>query len=155
MNGTGSTTFEPNGSATRAMVVTMLWRLAGEPETDYALNFTDVPEDIWYTEAVRWAASEGIVTGYDEKTFAPENLVTREQLASILYRYAQSESAADGELSAFTDAGDVSDWALDAMRWAVGTGILNGMGEGTLNPQGNATRAQVAAMFGRFVKRTA
>ena len=142
MDGMRADAFEPETPTSRAMVVTVLWRLAGEPAVDHLLTFDDVPADMWYTEAVRWAASEGIVTGYDEATFAPDDLVTREQLAAILYRYAQSKglgfTGAWYFPLAFDDASQVSEWADEAMHWMVTNGILDGMGDGTLAPGGSA-----------------
>ena len=154
MNGTGETTFEPNGSATRAMVVTMLWRMAGEPAGSAAAPFTDVKAGSWYADAVNWAAETGAVKGTSETTFSPDTSVTREQLATILYRYAQAEGR--GFTGAwmfpldFSDAAGVSQWADEAMHWMTMNGVITGMGDGTLAPQDNATRAQIATMFMRF-----
>ena len=154
MNGTGGGKFEPDKATTRAMIVTMLWRMKGEPEYHGTLDFTDAEDGAWYTGAIRWAASEGIVNGYDETTFGPNDSVTREQLATILYRYAQSKGEGfKGSwmfLLDFPDAGDVSEWADEAMHWMVMNDIINGMGDGTLNPGGEATRAQVATMLMRY-----
>ena len=154
MNGTGDTTFEPNGTATRAMVVTMLWRLAGEPASDSKVPFTDVSDGAWYADAVNWAASTGAVTGTSETTFAPNAPVTREQLAAILYRYAQAQgkgfTGAWMFLLDYPDADQVSEYANEAMHWMTMHGVITGMGDGTLAPKDNATRAQIAAMFLRF-----
>ena len=153
MNGTGDNTFSPNQSTTRGMVVTVLWRMEGEP---YALgnSFTDVAAGAYYADAVEWASDNGIVTGYGNGAFGPNNVVTREQLVSILYRYAgkcglSTKNAAD--LTAFADYGSVSSYAVRAMEWAVAVDLINGMG-GNLAPQGTATRAQVATMLMRFHK---
>ena len=156
MNGTSDTTFEPNGSATRAMVVTMLWRLAGEPASNDPAPFTDVKAGSWYADAVNWAAETGAVKGTSETTFSPDTPVTREQLAAILYRYAQAQGK--GFTGAwmfpldFSDAGSVSEWADEAMHWMTMHGVINGMGDGTLAPRDNATRAQIATMFMRFAE---
>ena len=154
MKGTGDTTFAPNGNTTRAMVVTMLWRLEGEPQGT-ASAFTDVPADAWYAQAVNWAAETGVVKGISKTTFAPNANVTREQLATILYRYAQTKGqdvsvGEDTNILSYKDATTISDWAMSAMQWACGGGIITGMGDGTLAPGHNATRAQIATMFMRF-----
>ena len=154
MNGTSGTTFEPNGSATRAMVVTMLWRMAGEPAGSTTAPFTDVKAGSWYADAVNWAAETGAVKGTSETTFSPDTPVTREQLAAILYRYAQAQGK--GFTGAwmfpldFSDAASISEWADEAMHWMTMHGVITGMGDGTLAPQDNATRAQIATMFMRF-----
>ena len=155
MNGYEDGTFRPDSSASRAMIVTMLWRMERQPQVRYDLRFADVPDGAWYTEAVRWAVSAGIVSGYDASSFGPNDGVTREQLAAILYRYAASrgEVSLSGEgdpLDRFGDAGQISPWALDAMRWAVGRGLINGTGGGKLSPRDHASRAQVAAVLARF-----
>ena len=155
MNGVGDGAFAPDGDTSRGMLVTMLWRMEGEPKSGYAMTFKDVPQDTWYTEAVRWAAEHGIVTGYDAETFGPTDRLTREQLAVILCRYAVFKGVVTtrGEtasLSGFHDAGDVSDWAIQSVRWAVDAGIINGAGSNRLSPKTNASRAQVATMLMRF-----
>ena len=154
MNGVSDTLFAPNGTATRAMVVTMLWRLAGEPVVDYLMPYADVSQDAWYAEAIRWAASAGAVNGVSETAFSPNAPVTREQLAAILYRYAQARGQGfTGSwmfLLDYPDADQVSDWADEAMHWMVMHGVITGMGDGTLAPKAEATRAQIAAMFMRF-----
>ena len=129
MAGTGPTTFAPDATSSRSMVVTTLWRLEGSPVVNYAMDFTDVAEGSWYAEAVRWAASEGIAGGYGGSSFGPSDTITREQLAVMLYRYAQEQGY------------DVT---------ASAAGIVNGTSENTLTPQGSATRAQVAVMLMRF-----
>ena len=149
--------FGPNDSTTRAMVATMLWRMEGSPAYAGASEFTDVDGDTWYTEAVRWASTEGIVEGYANPTGAgklynPNGAVTREQLAAMLYRYAQYKKAdvsVSTSLSNYGDAQAVSGWAASAMQWAVGSGVINGM-DGNLAPKGKATRAQVATMLMRY-----
>ena len=154
MNGVSGTRFDPNGTATRAMVVTMLWRLEGEPEGGGS-PFADVPADAWYGRAVGWAAEQAVVTGVSETAFSPDTPVTREQLATVLYRYAQARGmdvsvGEDTNILSYDDAFSISDWAMPAMQWACGAGILNGMGDGTLAPQSSASRAQIATMLLRF-----
>ncbi|MEQ2443077.1 S-layer homology domain-containing protein [Pseudoflavonifractor sp. CLA-AP-H29] len=152
MNGTGETTFSPMLSMSRAMLVTVLYRLEGEPQAG-ACPFTDVPGGTWYTDAVAWAAANGIVTGVSDTRFAPEDEITRESLAVILYRYAAWKDLAQGEagdLTVFADGASVSGWAADATAWAVGRGILTGKSGNALDPQGTATRAEVAMMLMRF-----
>ena len=158
MNGTSATTFSPNEAATRAQVAVIFYRMAGSPAVTGDSPFTDVengPGTAWYYNAVLWAQQNGIVSGYGDGTFHPGTNITREQLAVIFYNYAKLKGydvSAVNDLSGFTDAGDVSDWALPAMRWAVGNGIMGGYGDGILGPQGTATRAQVAAMLRRFIE---
>ena len=147
MNGTGETTFAPNSPTTRGMIVTMLWRMEGEPKAESS-SFTDLTQD-WYIPAVNWAAAKGIVNGYSESSFGPEDPITREQLAAILYRYEAAESGQPID-SKYTDAGQISDWAVDAMAWANTEGIITGRTETTLAPKENATRAEVATMLMRL-----
>ena len=154
MNGTGNNTFEPMTATTRAMIVTMLWRMEGRPLVNYQMSFKDVQDDQWYTEAIRWAASTGFVNGYDEETFGTNDSVTREQLAAILYRSAQAKGQGfhDGwafQLQ-FDDANQISDWADEAMHWMVMNGVMNGVSEKELSPGSDAVRAQVATMLMRF-----
>ena len=155
MDGTSSMTFEPFLTTTRSMMVTILWRLEGEPLVDDTAAFEDVEPDTWYTQAVDWGASEAVVTGYSDEAFGPDDIVTREQLATILYRYAKNKGcdvSAKGDLTAFTDGGETSSWAAEAMEWAVGSGLLTGKGGGVLDPTGSATRAEVATIFMRFME---
>ena len=158
MAGTSDTTFSPNAPITRAQAAVIFYRMAGSPEVTGDSAFTDVengPGTAWYYNAVLWAQQNGIVSGYGDGTFRPGTNITREQLAVIFYNYAKHKGydvSATNDLSGFTDAGDVSDWALPAMRWAVGSGIMGGYGDGILGPQGTATRAQVAAMLRRFIE---
>ena len=154
MTGTSATTFAPDGTMTRAMLVTILHRQAGVPQVNYALPFDDVAEGAWYTEAVRWAASEGIVTGMSATAFEPNAPITREQFAAILYRYAQKTGAdvsagEDTNILSYADALDVSEYAVPAMQWACGAGVIQGSGA-NLNPKDGATRAEAAAMLMRF-----
>ena len=142
---------------TRAMLVTVLWRYAGRPEAGKN-PFTDVPAGQWYTEAVTWAAENGVVSGVGNGRFAPNGNITREQMASILFRYAKLtglDTSKRGELAGFPDEGQVSSWAREALSWAVGEGIISGTAEGgrtILKPQGTATRAQVASILMRFIR---
>ena len=154
MQGTSETTFAPKIDTSRAMIVTILWRLEGEPVVNYAMSFDDVADGQWYTEAIRWAQSTGIVKGYSADEFGPDDPITREQMAAILYRYAQSKGEGfTGSwmfLLEFKDAAQVSDWADEAMHWCVMKGLINGVGNDLLDPQGYATREQVAAILHRF-----
>lgn len=153
-SGTDSRSFSPNASMTRAMLVTVLYRLEGEPTVTGRSSFTDVRSGAYYEKAVIWAAANGIVTGTDSTSFSPDAKVTREQLAAILYRYAQYrklDTDASAKLNSFTDADSVSAYASEAFGWAVSEGLINGA-SGKLMPKGDATRAQVAAILHRFVK---
>ena len=153
-SGTDSRSFSPNASMTRAMLVTVLYRLEGDPTVTGRSSFTDVRSGAYYEKSVIWAAANGIVTGTDSTSFSPDAKVTREQLAAILYRYAQYkklDTAASAKLNSFTDADSVSAYASEALGWAVSEGLINGA-SGTLMPKGDATRAQVAAILHRFVK---
>ncbi len=152
MNGVGDKKFAPNATTNRAMIVTILWRLEGEPKAN-ASSFADVEDGSWYENAVNWAAEKGIVNGMNETTFAPTAEITREQMAAILARYAgykDKDISKKAELSAYTDAASVSDWAVDAMGWAVASELMKGVTETTLQPQGKATRAQVAVLMQRL-----
>jgi hypothetical protein len=142
--------FGPDAPMTRAMLATALYRLAGSPAVTDNKVFTDVPSGAPYANAVAWAYQSGVVTGTGATTFEPGGSITREQIAAMLYRYAGYSGAgisASGDLTAFTDSGSVSNWAKDAMAWAAGAKLIGGMGDGTVNPQGTATRAQVAKML--------
>ena len=158
MNGLSADLFAPNGTTTRAQIVTILWRLEGKPVVNYAMSFNDVAAGQWYTEAVRWAAAEGIVLGLSDAEFAPDAAITREQMAAILYRYCQYKETdvsvgEDTNILSYTDAFDVHGWAMDAMQWACGAGVIGGIADGNgmkLDPTGTATRAQVATMLWRF-----
>lgn len=151
MDGVSYYRFAPDATITRGMVVTMLWRMAGEPYESSA-GFTDVASGRYYSTAVAWAAKNGIVEGMTSSTFAPDQAITREQLASILYRYAKwlGFSGTGTDISGYTDAGKVSDYAYDAMCWAVKTGVVTGTSAKVLDPQGTATRAAAAQMFMNF-----
>ena len=155
MNGMSATTFEPNSTTTRGMIVTMLYRLENEPAAASA-GFTDVAAGQWYTDAVNWAAANNIVNGYGDSQFGPTDTITREQMAAILYRYAQYKGydvTASADLSTYTDAASVSSYAVSAMQWAVGEGLINGITDTTLVPGGSATRAQVATILMRFMQK--
>ena len=160
MNGMSDTTFEPNTSMSRAMLVTVLWRYAGEP-LEGENSFTDVPDGQWYTEAVAWAAENGIVTGVGNGKFDPDGRITREQLAAILFRYSNSlgiDTSERDALGYFPDGEKVSSYAVDALSWAVAEGLVTGTQSGSkvyLDPQGNATRAQVATILMRFIENIA
>lgn len=151
MTGTSATTFAPNGTMNRAMIVTVLYRLEKSPAVTGASKFTDVPAGQWYSDAVAWAAANKIVNGYDETTFGPMNAVTREQLAAILFRYEQVKGlenvTLEENLNRFPDQNKISAYAIPALQWAVGQKIINGNADGTLDPTGTATRAQVAQIF--------
>lgn len=152
MTGTGAATFSPNSTTSRGMIVTILHRLEGTPSAVGAA-FTDVPAGQWYTDAVAWASANEIVDGYGNGKFGPDDPITREQMATILYRYSRYkgyDTTVSGSLSGFSDAAKTSSYAANAMGWAVGTGLIAGMDDGTLAPQGNATRAQAATIFMRY-----
>lgn len=154
MKGTSETTFEPAANTSRVMVATVLYRLAGEKKSSAKNPFTDVAAGTWYTDAVIWAAEKGIVTGYDETTFGVNDDITREQLAVMLYRYANSPKVDEvAAMADFTDVDAISDWAADAMRWAVKEGIILGRGNGTLDPKGVASRAEVCTMLVRLAEK--
>ena len=156
--GTTDTTFAPDMTMTRAMLVSVLWRLAGEPAPKGTNTFDDVPDGTWYTDAVTWAAENGVVAGIGNGRFDPDGSVTREQTAVILFNYAQSKGydvSARADLSVFPDAGSVSGWAQDALAWANASGLISGAVRGTqtiLNPQGSASRAQVAMILMGYVE---
>ena len=148
-NGSSTTTFEAGDTMTRSMLAAVLYRLAGEPGEDNAPFFDDVANDAWYADAVAWAAAKGIVTGYESGSFGPGDPVTREQIAVMLWRYA-GKPAAMGGLDRFSDSASVGQWAEDALYWMVEKGILTGKDGGILDPKGQATRAEVAAMLMRY-----
>ena len=156
MVGTGADTFTPDGTATRAMIVSILWRMEGCPSVNYAMTFKDVPAGAWYAEAVRWAASEGVVSGYSADKFGPEDPVSREQLCSILYRYTAPSSSlyetAWKDLLGFADNAKVSKWAGASVYWAFVKGIVSGKDGNKFDPTAGATRAEVASIFQRYCK---
>lgn len=157
MNGTSATQFSPNATTNRAMIVTILYRLEGSPAAS-ASSFTDVVAGSYYADAVNWAAANGIVNGVTETSFAPTSAVTREQMAAILYRYAQFKGydvTASNDLSSYVDASQISAYATTAMQWANAEGLITGSTSTTLNPVGNATRAEVATILMRFCENIA
>ena len=156
MDGTGADRFSPNAPLTRAMIVTILYRMAGSPSVSGSSNFTDVAAGKWFAKAVAWAAANGIVNGYGSGLFGPNDPVTREQLAAILYRYAvyggMTAVTLEENLGSFADTAQLSAYAIQAMNWAVGQGLINGSGS-NLVPKAQATRAQVAAIIHRYLER--
>lgn len=153
MSGTAQDRFSPDLTTSRAMIVTILHRLAGSPAVTGGSAFTDVAGSDWYAGGVAWASANGIVTGYGDGRFGPNDPITREQLAAILHRYAGfagQSTAGRADLSGYTDAGQVSAYAADAMGWAVDRGLITGVSAHTLAPGGSATRAQAAAILMRF-----
>ncbi len=154
--GTSATHFSPNIPMTRAMLVTVLYRMAGSPETSGTrLSFSDVLPDAWYRDSVLWATETALVTGYSSETFAPDDPLTREQLAVILYRLLQQEGegfTADWIFYLdYPDAKEVSDWAYEAMCWFTMQGLITGHADGSLSPLGEATRAELATLLERFL----
>lgn len=153
MTGVSATEFAPNQTTTRGMIVSMLARLEGVTSAESA-GFTDVADNDWYATAVNWAASVGVVNGYEDNTFRPNAPITREQMAAILYNYADYKGydvSARADLSDYADAASISSWAEDVLAWANAEGLINGMTATTIDPQGATTRAQTAAMFERFL----
>ena len=156
MAGTSGSTFSPEGTTTRGQIVTILWRLSGSPVVNYLMDFDDVDPAAYYAEAIRWASAEGVAGGYGGGVFGPDDPITREQLAVMLHRYAQHEGydvsiGEDTNILSYADAFDVSEYAVAALQWACGAGIISGTGDGsTLTPQGEATRAQAATVLMRF-----
>ena len=154
MTGTGVTTFSPDETTTRGMVATILYRLAGSPEEE-DLSFADVAAGQWYSAGVSWAVVHGVMEG-NGQTFGPEEVVTREQLVVLAYRYAQLQgydvAAAENALADYPDGDTVSDWAAQAMAWAVENALITGTTATTLSPQNQASRAQVAAILMRFLQ---
>ena len=153
MQGTGDGVFDPDLTTSRAMLVTVLYRLFGSPAVETADTFTDVSHDEWYTAAVSWASTNGIVSGYDTEHFGPNDPVTRQQMVAILYRYANYcgyDLSDTADLGRYTDIGEIQPYATDAFVWAVGAGIISGITTETLSPNGNGTRAQIAAILYRF-----
>lgn len=156
MTGLTATAFGPNLSTTRGMIVTILWRMENEPAAKHGCPFADVRRGSYYEQAIAWASENGIVTGFDSSTFAPDRAITREQLAAILFRFAAYRGmdavTLRENLSSFQDQAAISAYAVSALNWAVGEGLMQGTGD-KLEPTGNATRAQVAAMLRRFMQR--
>lgn len=157
IQGVSETSFAPTALTTRGAIVTMLHRLEAEPAVAPAA-FRDISDGLWYANSVAWAAASGIVNGYEDNSFRPDDPITREQMATILYRYATMKGldvTAQTDLSAFADAGQVSPYAVQAMAWANARGIVTGKGGGILDPKGQATRAEVAAMLMRYLEKYA
>ncbi len=156
MSGTGPTTFEPYMDTTRSMIVTILYRMEKEPDVFKTTNFNDVIKGTWYNKAVAWGEENGVIKGYDLKTFGPNDKITREQLAAILYRYASNKGYIGNnfitDLSLYEDHEKISPWAVDSMQWAVSQGIITGTSTTAIDPQGYATRAQTAVCLIRFIK---
>ena len=158
MNGVEDDKFAPDATLTRGMLVTVLYRMAGAPEVTGEGKFADVAASDWYAAAVKWAADNGIVDGVSDSAFAPKANITREQLAAMLYRFAQYMKYASGDTAAldkFEDAASVSDWAEAAMQWAVGAGLVSGRTDTTIVPGGTATRAESATLLMRFMENVA
>lgn len=156
MAGTRNRTFSPHNAATRGMMATIRWRMEGSPAVTGTSPYTDVASGKYYTDAAIWTTQKGILNGYEDKTFRAEESITREQLAAIFYHYAKYEGydlSPSDNLSKFTDKQEVSPWANEAMQWAVGSGLISGKGNQTLDPKGTATRAEIAAMLHRFIKK--
>lgn len=154
MNGTSATAFTPDTPTTRGQIVAILYRLEGAPAAGPA-PFSDVRPDAYYASAVSWASQNGIVNGYGDNTFRPDNLITREQLAAFLYRFASRKGrdlSALADLSGFADAGQIASYAVTPLRWACAAGLVNGVSAGTLAPGGTAPRAQAAVILSRFVQ---
>ena len=155
MEGTGGTRFQPEDTVSRAQLVTILYRMAGSPETAFKGSFTDVAQGTWYANAIEWAAANAVVNGIGDGKFGPDQNITREQIATILYRFSESPEAA-GSLDAFPDKGSVSDFAADALIWATSEKLINGVaanGVTTLAPKSHATRAQIASIIMRYLEK--
>ncbi|MFR2927620.1 MAG: S-layer homology domain-containing protein [Oscillospiraceae bacterium] len=156
MLGTSKTLFSPHGTATRGMMATILWRMEGNPVPKGKNSFTDVEAGTWYADAITWTAENGIFAGYGKDKFGPDDPITREQLAAIFYRYADYKGydlTVKGNLDKFKDADKITDYAKTAMQWAVGSGLVKGKSGNLLDPQGTATRAEIAAMLHRFIEK--
>ena len=160
MSGYGNGKFAPNDSTSRAMIAQILWNMEGKPVVNYAMSYTDVDGEAWYAEAVRWATAQGIMSGYGHNKFGPNDDMTREQLVTIMYRYAQMKKVnvcigEDTNILSYDDAFDVSEWAIPAMQWAVGSGLISGRTNTTLNPKDTATRAEIATIIMRYCEKNA
>lgn len=160
MSGYGNGKFGPGDTTSRAMMAQILWNMEGKPVVNYAMNYTDVDAGAWYAEAVRWATAQGIMAGYGHNKFGPNDDMTREQLVTIMYRYAQLKKVdvsigEDTNILSYDDAQTVSEWAIPAMQWAVGAGIVNGTSTSTLSPKNNASRAEIATIVMRYCEKNA
>ena len=157
-NGVSDSEFAPDDTVTRAMFVTILFRMENEPVVNFALVFADVLPEQWYTEAVRWAASEKIVSGTDENTFGTDDPITREQMAAIIYRYAKYKNidtteAENTNILSYEDYSDISEYAIPALQYAAGAGIMTGKTDKTINPSDTSTRAEAAAVIMRILNK--
>ena len=160
MNGVGNGKFGPGNATSRAMIAQILWNMEGKPIVNYAMRYTDVDADAWYAEAVRWATAQGIMSGYGYNKFGPNDDMTREQLVTIMYRYAQYKGVdvsvgEDTNILSYDDALTVSEFAIPAMQWAVGSGAVSGRTNTTLNPKDTATRAEIATIIMRYCEEIA
>ncbi len=156
MNGVSSDKFAPNDSLTRAMLVTVLYRAEGEPAVNRSIPFADVDLGAYYANAVIWAKQNGIVMGIDENNFAPDRIITREQVAAILYRYSIYKGMDAVDLSenlGFVDADEISEYAISAMNWAVGQNLIKGYEDNTVRPANNITRAEMATVLQRYLSK--
>ena len=157
MNGVAADKFAPNDKLTRAMMVTVLYRAEGEPAVNRSIPFADVDMGAYYANAVIWGQQNGIIKGYSETEFGPDDKITREQIAAIMHRYAQYKGydVSVGEntnILSYDDFDSISEYAIPSMQWAVGSGLIKGKSESTLNPLDNATRAEIAAILHRFIE---
>lgn len=158
MSGYGNGKFGPGDTTSRAMIAQILYNLEGKPAYSGMLTYTDVDADDWYAAAIRWASAEGILDGYGNHLFGPNDVLTREQLVTILYRYAKSKGvdvSGQTSLTGYSDSASVSGWAEDAMQWAVAAGVVTGKGDGILDPKGNATRSEIATIMMRYCENIA
>lgn len=153
MKGTGSNTFSPEGVTSRGMIATILYNLDGSKETELS-TFKDVKPDAYYARAVAWAQKKGIIAGYGNEMFGPDDCITREQLAAILWKYAGSPAADSLGLASFKDAGEISAYAQNPLAWAHKEGLINGKGAGLLDPKGKATRAEAAQIMKNFLQKS-
>ena len=155
MSGVSDTTFAPNANTTRGMIVTVLYRMENQPNVTIDNSFKDVKSTDYYGNAIYWAKQNNIVSGYNSTTFAPNDNITREQMAAILYRYAAYKGYSvdkTSDLSNFNDTSNISNYALTPIKWAVSSGLISGMGDSTISPLGNASRAQIATILMRFIE---
>ena len=154
MKGVSGNLFDVAGTTTRGQLVTILYRIAGEPSVEGLENpFEDVEDGVWYTDAIVWAVHAGVVNGVSENEFKPNDRITRQQLVTILFRYSGAEAVAEDHLEAFADADTVSEFARDAVNWAVGEGIINGVSDTLLAPHDPANRAQICAILVRYLEK--
>ena len=155
MKGESETAFAPELATSRAMIATILYRLAGSPAVDGEASYTDIADGAWYADAIRWAEVNNVVSGYADGSFGPNDNITREQLASILYRYAAANGQsmnASADLSRFADADSVGEWARTALEWANAEGLITGKTGNVIDAKGNATRAEVATILMRYLE---